>query len=58
MVSYKTLTEAQRNEYAQKSKVQSMEREKKWKKRHPDKPLVSHCVKDGTSVGTVIRYVY
>lgn len=53
MVSYKTLTEAQRIEYAHKSKAQSMEKEKKWKKRHPDKPLVSRCVKDGT--GTVIR---
>lgn len=53
MVSYKTLTEAQRNEYARKSKAQSMEKERKWKKKNPVKPLVSHCVKDGT--GTVIR---
>lgn len=51
MVSYKTLTEAQRNEYARKSKMESIEKEKKWKKRNPVKPLVSRCVKDAT--GTI-----
>lgn len=48
MVSYKTLTDTQRIEYAQKSKMETIKKEELWKKRNPVKPTVSHCVKDGT----------
>ena len=52
MVSYKTMTEAERREYAAKSKAEANAKAEEWKRKHPIKPTVSKCVKDAS--GTYI----
>ena len=48
MVSYRTMTEAERRSYAAKSKSEANAKAEAWKAKHPIKPTVSKCVKDAS----------
>lgn len=50
MVSYRTMTEAQRREYAAKCKRESNAKAEAWKAKHPVRPSISNCVKDATCI--------
>lgn len=50
MVSYRTMTEAQRREYAAQSKRDANTKAEAWKAKHPVRPSVSNCVKDASDI--------